>query len=556
MCKSKRIGYFCLLCLFCGAFWSFDAWAYKVVWSGKVTGVDGRQLRFAHVAIQQGLRFLTLAEVAAKPDGTFRIEAKVKGLLRLRFQGLHHRAHFASFYIKQDQHFQVSVSLGTKKFHHHHEKLRVRTELNRFARPGLPLKPHKDGTYRVRIKTKKASIRYMLSGAIRWKHRFIGTTAGTSAERYEYDKRRGYLSITKANKGEAEIIFDPTKRPPLGRSFVFRHLTPAPWQQKFQALYHTYKKGMRLVRSDSWKQSMASLFQKQKKDSTSRPSTRPQPEKQSTSVATSRPKQHNTKRHRPPPSHGFSQETLGQYISKQLRQETDPVFRKIYLFWNLRLMSFRFPALEQRWVKELCTLAEQDESLWSDPTAGWLLGPFARTSFVNPQSCSPDLYKVTQNKSDILLRAHLLAGTAQHIHYLMRYSRKKKTIQTFLKRYPSVHPWMQQLKQLHKQSAQKDPKSPTSRYINHIIRNTNKRMGVGNKIKKGSPIPDISVPLLSNPKQNVHLQKALQGKIGLIHFWASWCVCVSHRTALGSETPPPIPLQRPQSDKHCAGNLP
>lgn len=171
---------------------------------GVLTGHDGKPMR--HVAVLAG-------GAAAGPDakGEFRLAFEEKGLVRVRFTGVHHATEEILLWVEKPERIAVRVQLARPAYSTDYRKLTLSADNAGSPIRRKALAPQADGTYAFETETKLEKLRYAVSGAT-----VAGVSIpGTGAAEFE---RVGpvWYAVARPVNGKVRIVFDPRLLEPSG----------------------------------------------------------------------------------------------------------------------------------------------------------------------------------------------------------------------------------------------------------------------------------------------------------------------------------------------------
>lgn len=181
----------------------------QTIVTGRVTGIDDRQMVKANVFLRQPFDTTTINAADVGRSGEFKISIPSKGIWLLVVTGVHHADHTVALYVEKRTPIEVNVRLGAYTYLNIFDDVKAFGSFNNWYNlTAIPLHKQPDGTYTANVKTKSPFISYKLMNV-----RYGGSIEGTQPADYTYDIALGYESKIKAKNGIATIVFDPQMLP-------------------------------------------------------------------------------------------------------------------------------------------------------------------------------------------------------------------------------------------------------------------------------------------------------------------------------------------------------
>ncbi len=180
--------------------------------TGVLLGHDGRPMRRARAELRRrpadpgrtADTVFAATDVAA--NGSFRLEARARGLLMLELSGVYHEPALVPIPVDGPESLRVEVRLQTTRLQTDLSGAKVVSDWNGFSpNRAVPMVRQADGTYTAHLKAVRDSIAYEVIGV---EVSGRGVT-GTEAVDFAPDRGGGWRAIVPAADSAVAIAFDP-----------------------------------------------------------------------------------------------------------------------------------------------------------------------------------------------------------------------------------------------------------------------------------------------------------------------------------------------------------
>lgn len=174
--------------------------------SGKLVGYDGKPMKIAHVTLLKNTTSTILTKIQTGADGSYSVTTNEKGPYTIRFTGLFGAPENILIYTEGYCNEKIDMQLGQVRFTKGVLAPYLVGDFNDWDTKKIkPMLKSADGKYHATIETDKDKIRF------RYIIGYLGGSNGDMDGEFEYDDKRGYLTIVKPTNGKAEIVLDSLK---------------------------------------------------------------------------------------------------------------------------------------------------------------------------------------------------------------------------------------------------------------------------------------------------------------------------------------------------------